>query len=142
MNKPGLGHYDKQGNACLKFNLRGVRHSEPGPEFTGIIDTGFTGFLQIPIAVAMALALPLEGTVGVTLADGSQSIKLTAQAIATVSVLDTRLPPQLGIVVLETASDQILIGMEFLRQFNLGLLLAKDTVLLFPQEKENPKASF
>ena len=41
----------------------------PGVEYTGIIDTGFTGFLQLPLGVAFELALPLEGTTSVTLAD-------------------------------------------------------------------------
>ena len=75
MTEYGLGSYDEQGNACLKFHLCGVRHDPPGVEYTGIIDTGFTGFLQIPIATAFELALPLEGTTSVTLADGSTSAK-------------------------------------------------------------------
>ena len=54
MTQTGLGHYDEQGNACLKFHLYAVRHSPPGIEYTGIIDTGFTGFLQLPLSHAMS----------------------------------------------------------------------------------------
>ncbi len=58
----GIGHYDQQGNACLKFHLCGTKHEAPGLEYTGIIDTGFTGFIQLPIQHAFSLSLPLEGT--------------------------------------------------------------------------------
>ena len=49
----GSGHYDAQGNACLTFHLCGVRHEPPGVELTGIIDTGFTGFLSSHILIGM-----------------------------------------------------------------------------------------
>lgn len=74
----GVGFFDQAGNACIKFHLRGVYDPDPGQEFTGIIDTGFTGFLQLPLQHAFALGLPLHGTVSVTLADGSTPSALAA----------------------------------------------------------------
>ena len=59
----GAGHFDEQGNACVEFHLRGVKHDPPGLPFEGIIDTGFTGFIQLPLQHAMSLGLPLEGTI-------------------------------------------------------------------------------
>ncbi|MDE0077720.1 MAG: hypothetical protein OXO50_09385 [Caldilineaceae bacterium] len=41
-------------------------------EIEAIIDTGFTGFLTVPPALATELGLPLEGTSRATLADGSE----------------------------------------------------------------------
>ena len=124
-----LGSYDARGNACLAFHLCGVRHDPPGVEHTGIIDTGFTGFLQLPLGVAFELALPLEGTTSVTLADASTTIKLTATARATVCEQSRS-----GSVILETASPEILIGMEFLRRFDIALFVTRDLVSIVSEE--------
>ncbi len=39
-----------------------------------IVDTGFTGFLTLPLAVVRSLALPLLGSTPVVLADGSAAV--------------------------------------------------------------------
>lgn len=124
-----LGHFDDQGNACLKFSLCGVAHKEPGLEFTGIIDTGFTGFIQIPIQNAFALKLPLDGTVKATLADGSASTCLTGLAKVTFEGVTT-----VGTVMLEFNGQDILIGMDFLRVFKLSLIVAKGAVLILDED--------
>ncbi len=124
----GSGHYDAQGNACLTFHLCGVRHEPPGVELTGIIDTGFTGFLQIPLATAIELALPLEGTTSVTLADGSVDAKLVATGTAE---LDGE--QQDGSVIVEFGSSDILIGMDFLRRFSRALIVSRTAVLLIDE---------
>ena len=49
----GAGHFDSLGNPSLKFHLCGIAHEEPGLEFEGIIDTGFTGFIQLPLQHAL-----------------------------------------------------------------------------------------
>ena len=50
-----------------------VRNTPPrGLFFKGLIDTGFTGFGQIPLIDALSLGLPLEGTVRLTLLDSSR----------------------------------------------------------------------
>ena len=46
MMTSGAGHFDSLGNPSLKFHLCGIAHEEPGLEFEGIIDTGFTGFIM------------------------------------------------------------------------------------------------
>ena len=40
-----------------------------------IVDTGFTGFLTLPQAVADSLSLPLLGSAPVILADGSTTVE-------------------------------------------------------------------
>ena len=40
----------------------------------------------------------------------------------------------IGIVVIEPDSPIILIGMDFLRRFNLGLLMVKDRVAIISEE--------
>ena len=79
------GHYDKQGNACIKLHLYGAKHSAPGPEYIGIIDTGFTGFIQVPFSVAFALGIPLDGTNTFTLANGAKHVALMGLVVATFS---------------------------------------------------------
>jgi predicted aspartyl protease len=73
----GVGHFDHLGNPCLKFHLCGVAHDLPGVEYEGIIDTGFSGFISLPLQHAISLKLPLEGTASYTLADGSKTSCLT-----------------------------------------------------------------
>ena len=124
----GSGHYDAQGNACLTFHLCGVRHEPPGVELTGIIDTGFTGFLQLPLARAIELALPLEGTTTVTLADGSTAAKLLATGTVELDGEE-----QDGTVIVEFGSSEILIGMDFLRRFGKTLIVSRTAVLLMDE---------
>ena len=119
MTTHGIGHFDEQGNACLNFYLRGVRHEDPGLEYTGIIDTGFTGFIQLPIQYAFSLSLPLEGTTTVTLADGSSLAVLTALGRAT--LLERT---EVGVVMLSVSSNEILLGMDFLRRFEQALVVS------------------
>ena len=116
----GIGHYDQRGNACLKLHLRGVRHGAPGVEFEAIIDTGFTGFIQLPISHAMSLSLPLEGTNTVTLADESKLVMLTAIVEATFLG-----KTESGVALLSTASRSILVGMDLLRRFRRALVVSK-----------------
>lgn len=113
----------------MAFHLCGVRHDPPGVQYTGIIDTGFTGFLQLPFQVAFELALPLEGTTSVMLADGSTANRLTAAAQATVCG-----ESRFGTVILEAASPEIFIGMEFLRRFDVGLFVTRDLVGIVSEE--------
>lgn len=126
----GAGHFDSLGNPCLKFRLCGVAHELPGPEYEGIIDTGFTGFLQLPLQHAFSLKLPLEGTASYTLADGSQSTCLTALASTTFAGKTL-----VGAVILAAGSQDILIGMGFLRQFKLGLMMFKNVVVLIDEDE-------
>jgi len=125
----GVGHFDKLGNACVKFHLCGVKHDEPGVEYTGIIDTGFTGFVQLPMQYAFALGLPLHGTLTVTLADGSQFVCLAALAKVTIAGKQ-----ETGIVTLAPDATEILVGMDLLRRFNLGLFVLKGLVLLISED--------
>ena len=130
----GIGHYDEQGNACLKVHLCGIRHEPPGIEFEAIIDTGFTGFIQLPLANALQLSLPLEGTNIVTLADGSSSAMLTAVCFATLKGRTEE-----GVVLLAMNASPILVGMDFLRRFERALVVSKKVgVRLIDEDKFDP----
>ena len=126
----GVGHFDSLGNPSLKFHLCGVIHKEPGLEFEGIIDTGFTGFIQLPLQHAFSLKLPLEGTASYTLADGNQTACLIALAKTTFAGKMV-----VGAVTLAPGSQDILVGMGFLRQFKFGMIMVKNVVVLIDEEE-------
>src|ERR1035437_3015731 len=70
-----IGFLDGNGRPCIKVAIWGL-HRNFSQEFEAMIDTGFTGFLSIPISSAFPLGLTLYGTTTYTLADGSSSPKL------------------------------------------------------------------
>ena len=122
------GWYDDTGSPRLAFHIRGVSHEPPGLKYDGIIDTGFSGFIQVPLPVAFSLNLPLEGTTSVMLADGSTQTALTALGMVT---LGNR--PLVGVVHL-SPSHEILLGMDFLRRFERALGVFRNNVFLLPEQ--------
>jgi predicted aspartyl protease len=126
----GVGRFNSLGSPCLKFHLCGVAHDPPGLEFEGIIDTGFNGFIQLPMQHAFSLKLPLEGTSSYILADGSRGTSLTALARTTVG--DKSL---MGVVILAPGAEDILVGMAFLRQFKLGILMTTGLIVLLDEDE-------
>lgn len=120
------GSLDSAGSPRLKIILRGVWQGVE-QELDAIVDTGFTGFLSMPMVDAFPLGLVLYGTTTTILADGSTSYKLMAVGTACVGT-----ESKVGIVLLNMGSgpSAVLIGMEFLRIFNKSLFLIKDAVIL------------
>jgi len=112
-----IGFLDNAGTPRLKILISGVLSQEP-QEFEAIIDTGFTGFISMPILKAFPLGLPLYGTTTVILADGTTANKLTALGKAHLGV-----ETNFGVIILEPNSSDVLIGIDFLRRFEKVLLL-------------------
>jgi predicted aspartyl protease len=106
-----------------------------GVEFEGILDTGFTGFISMPLLRALPLGLILYGTTSVELADGSKSVKLTARGIAVVEG-----ESEVGVVILEPNSSDVLIGMAFLRLFKRAVFLSQNLVFLV-DESDTPDSA-
>lgn len=129
----GIGHFDQQGNACLRLHICGVKHDPPGLEFEGIIDTGFTGFIHLPLASAISLSLPLEGTQTVTLANDSDLAMLTA--LAAVTLADRT---EIGVALLSMTSNAILVGMDFLRRFDRALIVSRKLGVVLLKEELFP----
>lgn len=82
-----------------------------------IIDTGFTGFLSIPLIEAFPIGLLLVGTMPVTLADGRTEYKLTCLGSALVG------EAKVGTILIEPGSSQALLGTEFLVVFAKRLIV-------------------
>src|SRR5437764_884541 len=81
-----------------------------------MVDTGFSGFLLIPILDAFPIGLLLRGTTPITLADGSTQTKLTCMGLIHFDGKD-----EVGIIIVEWQNTDVLVGMEFLRTFNKRL---------------------
>jgi predicted aspartyl protease len=129
------GYLDNAGSPRLKIILRGVWEGVE-QELDAIVDTGFTGFLSMPMVDAFPLGLVLYGTTTTILADGSTSYKLMAVGTACVGQ-----ESKLGIVLLNMGAgpSAVLIGMEFLRIFNKSLLLIRENVILVDSPPTPPE---
>lgn len=117
-NRVQTGFLDPSGHPCIKVKVYGIS-LEFAREFEAMIDTGFTGFLMMPIISAFPLGLTLCGTSNYTLADGSSSAKLQAFGNVVCDGQDT-----MGIVVLETSNCGLLLGMDYLRLTKRALMVS------------------
>jgi clan AA aspartic protease len=90
-----------------------------GRDFDALIDTGFTGFAQMPQATAVDIGLPPTGTMDLTFSDGSTE----AMPVAWASI---RLEAETkeGFVFLSERSEEVLLGIHFLRVFKKTLTLS------------------
>jgi len=99
---------------------------------TGILDTGFTGFLMLPITTAFPIGLVLHSLSEVTLADGCTQNKIVCRG-----GIHFEGESQPGIILIEEQGTEALIGMEFLKAFNLILTLdATNSTLRLERAKE------
>jgi predicted aspartyl protease len=132
------GFLDKIGNPCVKIKIAGV-YSKTGneSEYDAIIDTGFSGFISMPLIQAFPLGLPLHGTTSVTLADGQEQYKLLAGGRLCVG---NRKNFEFGLVILEQTSTDILVGMDFLRTFKLALFVTQLGVSLLDEDDDGVKS--
>lgn len=122
------GSFSKSGSPTLKVLVKGPFGK--GVEFEGILDTGFTGFISMPLLSALPLGLILYGTVTVELADGSKSVKLTARGLAIVEG-----ETEVGVVILEPNANEVLIGMAFLRLFKRAVFLSQNMIFLVDESR-------
>lgn len=125
------GYLDNAGHPHIKIRVWGLS-DKFGQEFEAMIDTGFSGYLSLPLVRAFPLALTLFGTTQYELADGSMSPKLLAHGS-----IDHEGEITSGLIALESnANCGPLVGMEFLRQSKKMLLLGKGGVVLLDEPPE------
>ncbi len=65
-----VGRLDRSGSAVVAVSLSGSTGALPPKTFEAVVDTGFTGFVQMPTDEANALGLQPIATSDVELADG------------------------------------------------------------------------
>ena len=123
-----IGYLNSAGHPAIKIGVYGV-HRDLKQEFEVMIDTGFTGFLLMPIMSAFPLGLTLVGTGSYTLADNSTSAKLLALGNITIGNEE----PLGGIIVLEPNQCSPLLGMDFLRKAERCLSVSINGVALIDE---------
>lgn len=114
-----IGSFAANGDPTLDIEIVGLGKTA---KLTCLVDTGFTGFLSIPLLQALPLGLVLAGTTTVTFANGASEPRLTFLSQARIDGQE-----RFGIVFLEFQSSQVLLGMDFLRVFGLKLLVCPTT---------------
>jgi predicted aspartyl protease len=138
------GYLDSNGHPRLTIRVSGT-HPTACADIEAMIDTGFTGFLMLPIAIALPLGLVLYGTGNYTLADGSQvtnflaqgTVTVLAPTIAPVAILPGAPPVPVSDLTPESIAGTIvlggdgpLLGMEFIRNLDKMLMVGKTVILI------------
>ena len=125
------GYFDSHHTAHLRFSLHNPKSSD-GFQLEGIIDTGFTGFVQVPpyLATALRLLTPPLSWGNTILADGT-----TQQVVLQEALVSVESETRNGICQIPMAQDSpILIGMDFLRRFDRLLIVSNELgVRLVPE---------
>ena len=121
-------YFDSGGNPTIKISVYGIAN-EFAQEFEAIIDTGYTGFLSLPLVSAFPLGLTLCGTTSITFGDGSSQVRLTT--VGRIKIEDEE---HGGVIVLEPNGNQPLVGMDFLRRFKKALFISKDVINLVDED--------
>ena len=124
------GYYDQQRNPCIKIDICGLDRKASDSQVKSIkvesiIDIGFTGFIQLPFRIAIDLSLPFVGTQPVIFADGPPSVMLTALVRVTLADRTEQV-----VSLVSKKSQEVLIGMDFLRRFDRVLLVSKRGIFL------------
>jgi predicted aspartyl protease len=113
------GRLDSQGCPLVTVAISPEGNPSQAREFDGLIDTGFTGFAQMPLSTADSLVLVVTGTLDLTYSDGSTQGMPVAWA-----TLRLGTESQDGFILLSDRSDEILLGVHFLRLFRKTLLFS------------------
>lgn len=121
------GHFDKKHNPCIRIQVAG--DTGRSIEIEAVIDTGFSGFLLVPVYLALPLGLAYVATSKVNLADGSDRPMLLG--MAEVTFQETK---KMGLVHLPGPSTDALVGLDFLRQFGLALYVSSSLVGLVDEQ--------
>jgi predicted aspartyl protease len=111
-----IGSFNNTGSPVVEIEVSGPLTAPT--KFTALVDTGFSGFLLLPLLDAFPVGLILRGTMALTLADGSSQTKLTC-----LGTIHFDGQEQLGLVVIEWQSTDVLVGMDFLRKFRKQLIV-------------------
>ena len=127
------GHFDQRHSACLEFSITRNRDGAVAT-FRGIIDTGFSGFVQIPMNAAAALELthPPFRMGRTMLANGSHQPILLKRTPVTING-----ETQDGLCQAPlSGACPVLVGMGLLRRFERVLLVSSKHGIFLPHEQD------
>ncbi len=105
------GYFNSLGHPMFKIAVYGY-HPKASVQIDAMFDTGFTGFLSLPLKYCLQSGLILLSTAEYTLADNSRSSTLLC--LGTV-VLDNK-TKVVGTISISFKSVDTLLGMDFLRK--------------------------
>jgi predicted aspartyl protease len=122
-----LGGFDSTGSPIIAIRVQGSSGSKT---YQAVVDTGFTGFVELPLFEMVELGLKTEGAANVMLGDGS----VVTNYLSTAAVhLATQV--ESGTILLAESSSGVLIGMAFLREFKKSLILTNSAVVLYDEDE-------
>lgn len=110
------GFFSQNGHPIISIEVYGFS-KEITQKFDAMLDTGFSGFLSLPLVYALKVGLILSSTASFTLADGSTDHTLLCFGGIKINGDD-----QIGLISISKGND-VLLGMEFLRKFKKKLNL-------------------
>ncbi len=128
------GYFSRNGHPIIPIEVYG--YSEKiSLKFEAMLDTGFSGFLSLPLVYAFKVGLILTSTASFTLADGS-----TEHTLLCFGGIKLNGQKQTGLISVSKGNDALL-GMEFLRKFDKLLFLdcSKNIVRLENRKTQNHK---
>lgn len=128
-----VGKFNELHSPCLTFAIHRERDDERF-SFTGILDTGFTGFIQIPLIYAVILGTDINkcAIVKTTFANGT--IENNWLKEMSVSVQNERVTGHCSIS--RHPDSPVLLGMEFLRKFNRVLVVSSKQGIFLVEESQ------
>lgn len=118
-----VGAFDDDGNATVQIRVSGNGGEK---DYIAIVDTGFSGFIAMPQIEMVPLGLATEQAAAtVMLGNGDIIYNLVATGAATISGRK-----ESGSILLDETTNDVLVGMAFLRRFDLALILTDSAVIL------------
>jgi predicted aspartyl protease len=118
-----LGAFDDAGNATVKIRVSGDLGTN---DYTAIVDTGFSGFVAMPLVEMVPLGLSTQPTAAtVILGNGEVIYNLVSAGTVTLGG-----QAETGSILLDDTTNDVLIGMAFLRTFRLALIVTDTAIVL------------
>ncbi len=114
----------------VTIEITGVKGNK---SLVAVVDTGFTGFLQIPLSVGIACNLRLWGTSTSRLADGSAVKNL--ECVGEIRFADKKL---FSTISLSEGGEDCLLGMQFLNELKMDFTVSPvdKKAIFFEKQKE------
>jgi len=107
-----VGYFNEKGYPIVKINVRGIGKSG---EIISLIDTGFSGYLSIPVTTAIQLGLAVIGVERVQYADGRIANELVFLVAVDIDGKERGIPATL------TWSPQALAGIKLFSDYSLKI---------------------
>jgi predicted aspartyl protease len=125
-------YFDQDSQPRVSISVRGARTTVT---LEAVIDTGFDGFLCLPLTTAVELGLELGGAQWVELADGSVKRDLFFSGQAGFAGRPIQ-PVEISL----TESEDALVGVEFLAECRLEIDFQKSVVRIHEKPRRRGKS--